>query len=83
VIPWTGPTYNSPSLGTGTVCLQTTHAVRGGNCGNFAAGRTLAVNGTVMTCNGQNWTSVPAAVDGGYCFTATAGNYPWAFLTLW
>jgi hypothetical protein len=76
-------TYNNPNLGTGEVCFQTTHAIVGGNCGNFAAGRVLTVNGASRPCNGANWSSVPAAVNGGYCIRATAGQYSWAFLTLW
>lgn len=82
VITWTG-SYQSGSLGTGTICRETTQAVVGGNCGNFASGRQLLVNGTPMTCNGQNWTSLPAAENGGYCITTTSGDYDWAFFTLW
>ena len=86
----TGPTsftmngsYSSGSLGTGAVCRQTTSVVHGGNCGNFASSRTLSVNGTKMTCSGGNWSSVPAARNGGYCISATAGDYAWAYYTLW
>jgi len=81
VITWTN-SYQSGTLGTGTICRETTQAVVGGNCGNLAAGRQLMVNGTPMTCNGQNWTSVPAAENGGYCISTTAGDYAWAFFTL-
>ena len=79
---WTG-TYNGNNLGTGALCLQTTQAIAGGNCGNFAAGRTLTVNGQSRPCTGANWSSVPAPVNGGYCIKATAGDYASAFITLW
>jgi hypothetical protein len=81
-ISWAGQ-YNNTTLGTAEVCFQTTQSVAGGNCGNFAAGRAFTVNGVSRTCNGVNWSSVPAPVNGGYCFHATAGNYAWAHLTLW
>ena len=75
--------YSSGNLGAGAVCRQTTSVVRGGNCGNFASPRALSVNGTQMTCNGGNWSSIPAARNGGYCISATSGNYAWAYYTLW
>jgi hypothetical protein len=75
--------YSSGSLGTGVVCRQTKSVVRGGNCGNFASTRSLYVNGTKMTCNGGNWSSLPAARNGGYCISTTAGDYAWAYTTLW
>lgn len=82
VFNWSG-SYQSGQLGTGTICRETTQAVVGGNCGNLAPGRTLSVNGSVMPCNNLNWSSIPAPVNGGYCVTTTAGQYPWAFFTLW
>lgn len=81
-ITWSG-TYNNPALGTAAVCLQTTQSVSGGNCGNFAAARVLRVNGQTRACTGANWSSIPAQVNGGYCISATPGNYSNAFLTLW
>jgi mannobiose 2-epimerase len=75
--------YSSGSLGTGVVCRQTTSAVHGGNCGNFASSRSLSVNGTKMTCNAGNWSAIPAARNGGYCISTTSGNYAWAYFTLW
>jgi len=82
VFSWSG-SYQSGQLGTGLVCRETTQAVHGGNCGGVAAGRQLFVNGQTMACNTQNWTSIPAAVNGGYCVTTTAGNYTWAAFALW
>jgi hypothetical protein len=79
---WDGK-YQSGDLQTGAVCRETMQNVSGGNCGNFASSRTLSVNGAVMTCNNQNWTGVPAMRNGGYCIHATAGDYPWAYYTLW
>jgi hypothetical protein len=75
--------YSSGNLGTGTVCRQTTSVVHSGNCGNFASGRTLSVNGTPMTCNGGSWSTVPAARNGGYCVSVTSGNYAWGYFTIW
>jgi hypothetical protein len=50
--------------------------------GNFASTRSLSVNGTTMTCNGGNWSAVPAARNGGYCISTTSGNYAWGYFTL-
>ena len=75
--------YSSGNLGTGTVCRQTTSVVRGGNCGNLVSPRTLSVNGTPMTCNGGSWSTTPAARNGGYCVSATSGNYAWGYFTVW
>lgn len=75
--------YQSGNLGTGAGCFQTTSVVHGGNCGNFASPRTLSVNGVQETCNFQNWSSLPAPRNGGYCVQTTAGSYDWAYFTLW
>jgi hypothetical protein len=82
VFGWSS-SYQSGALGTAVVCRETTQNVAGGNCGNLAGGRTLSVNGTVMNCSGKNWTSIPAKRNNGYCVTTTAGNYAWAYFTLW
>ncbi|HYJ07479.1 MAG TPA: choice-of-anchor Q domain-containing protein, partial [Polyangiaceae bacterium] len=81
-ISWSG-SYQSGNLGTGAVCLETTQPVAGGNCGNFAAGRQLFVNGTQMPCNAGNWTSLPASVNGGYCVQVTPGGASYAYASLW
>jgi hypothetical protein len=75
--------FQSGSLGTGAVCLQTTSPVHGGTCGNFVNPRQLSVNGQTRSCNGSNWPSVPAARNGGYCIQTTAGNQPWAYVAVW
>jgi hypothetical protein len=75
--------YQSGNLGTAATCHQTTNNLFGGNCGNFSGGRALFVNGTQMTCNGGNWPSLPAKVNGGYCVYTTAGDFAWAYFTAW
>ncbi|HET7541659.1 MAG TPA: hypothetical protein VFK05_17415 [Polyangiaceae bacterium] len=81
-ITWSG-SYQSGQIGTGAVCLQTTMVVHGGNCGNFISPRSLTVNGQSRPCNNLNWATIPPARNGGYCVQTTAGNQPWAFITLW
>jgi hypothetical protein len=76
--------YQSGNLQTGAVCRETTQNVVDGNCGNFVSPRTLSVNGKVMTCNNQNWTTTtPPKRNGGYCVSTTQGQYPYAFFTVW
>lgn len=82
VFNWSG-SYQSGQLQTGAVCRETTQNVAGGNCGNLVAPRSLSVNGTVMTCNNQNWSNVPPKRNGGYCVSTTPGSHPYAFFTLW
>jgi len=75
--------FQSGNLGTNATCHQTTATLNGGNCGNFVSPRTLSVNGTVMSCNNGNWSSLPAKVNGGYCIQATPGQFSYAYMTLW
>ena len=75
--------YQASNIGTGAVCYQTTSILHGGNCGNVASGRTLSVNGSQRPCTGANWSSVPAARNGGYCIQTTSGNYSYAYFTTW
>jgi len=75
--------FQSGNLGTAATCHQTTGPLNGGNCGNFVSPRVLKVNGTTMTCNNQNWPTIPPKVNGGYCITTTAGNQPWAYVATW
>ena len=75
--------YQSGNLLTGAHCYQTTSVVHGGNCSNFVSPRTLQVNGTTETCNNMNWSSVPAARNGGYCVQVTSGNQSYASFALW
>ncbi len=78
-----GNNYQSGALGTGAICRETTEPVAGGNCSNVASGRTFQVNGVSKTCNGQNWSSVPAARNGGYCVQLSSGNWSTAAFTVW
>jgi len=80
-ITWSG-SFQGTNLGTGARCFQTTQAVNGGNCGNFQSPRSLSVNGVTEVCNNQNWSSVPPRRNGGYCVNVTAGQFPWAYVTL-
>jgi beta-glucosidase len=82
-IVFAGPGFSSGNLGTAATCHQTLANLAGGNCGNFAAGRTFRVNDTLMACNSGNWPSLPAKRNGGYCFQATAGDFAWAYFTTW
>jgi hypothetical protein len=43
----------------------------------------LKVNGTTEACDWNNWTSVPAKRNGGYCIQATSGKYSYAAFTAW
>lgn len=75
--------YQSGNLGTSATCHETTAVLHGGNCGNFVSPRTLSVNGTTMSCSYSNWSTIPAARNGGYCIQTTGGNYAWAYFTAW
>jgi len=82
--PTTFPeSFQSGNLGTNASCYQTTASLQGGNCGNFSGTKTLSVNGTPMTCNNQNWSSLPAKKNGGYCVSVTSGNFSYAYFTTW
>jgi hypothetical protein len=70
---FTTESYSSGNVGTGAACFETTASIMGGNCSNVTAPRTFSVNGKEETC-GQNWPSLPAKIDGGYCFQFTAGT---------
>jgi len=50
-------------------------------CGNFATGRTLRVNDTLVSCGGN--VTLPAKRNGGYCVQASAGDHPWAYFSTW
>jgi len=80
---WSGGSYFSGDLGTGAVCLETLQQAVGGNCGNFASGRQLSVNGAQKVCSGANWMNAPVERNGGYCVHTTAGDHPWAYFYLW
>lgn len=82
-VVFTSASYQPPGgLGTGATCHETTVNLAGMNCGNFAAGRTFSINGTLVSCNGGNVT-LPAKRNGGYCMQASAGNYSYAYFQTW
>jgi hypothetical protein len=72
--------YQSPNLGTNAVCISTTAALSGGGRYN-TAGRTFSINGQQMSGDGSF--TLPAKVNGGYCFQATAGGYSYATFNTW
>lgn len=80
---WSGSSYNSGNLGTGAVCRETLQPVANGNCGNFAGGRQLQINGVQKVCSGANWLTPPTPRNGGYCVQTTAGNHDYAYFALW
>ena len=70
--------YNSGNLGVNATCHQTSAAITSGNCGNMGS-RSFTINGTAMTCNFQNFASLPTKRNGGYCFQASAGTPDYAY----
>jgi hypothetical protein len=67
--------FGSGPLGTGAGCFQTETQIHGGNCSNFAAGRTLSINGVAQSCN--NFV-IPATRVGGYCIVVGSGDASFA-----
>jgi aqualysin 1 len=79
-VVFTNANFHSGNLGTAATCHETTTSPSMINCGNFAAGRTFHINGQLRTCSFQDipLASIPK-VNGGYCFRASAGDFPWAY----
>jgi hypothetical protein len=75
------PGTKSPDLGTGAACMDVvgtsiTHIV----CGNFVSPRTMTINGTTtVDCVTGGGYALPAAVNGGWCFQASSGQYTYAY----
>jgi len=66
---------NSGSFGTtGAVCFRTADNIQGWACSNMT-GRTIKVNGVVLTCGAV---PLPAKVNGYYYFDASAGGVDYA-----
>lgn len=82
-LSWSGSSFQSGNIGTGSICRMTYQTIVNGNCGNFAAGRQFRVNGTSRTCNGAQWSPAPTERNGGYCLSSTSGNHSYAYYTLW
>jgi hypothetical protein len=81
-IVFSSANFNSGNLGAAATCHQTVANLAGAVCGNFATGRTLRVNSVQVTCNNGNIT-LPAKRNGGYCFQASTGDFPWAYFATW
>jgi len=77
---FTTQSYQSPALGTGATCHQTTANLQGVQCSEVTAPRTFSVNGTVRSCSTN---TPPAKRNGGYCIQTTAGNPSWASFVTW
>jgi hypothetical protein len=77
----TTKSFSSGNVGTGAVCFESKVAIQGGNCSSVPAPRTFSVNGTVEACDGPNWPSLPAMIDGGYCYQFTAGQPDYSSFT--
>jgi hypothetical protein len=67
---------------TGAVCLRTGANVNGWGCSNFA-GRTVALNGTTVSCGAMPQIPLAKLSDGYTYFSVSAGTYPWASLYYW
>jgi len=73
----------STNQGTDATCYESTLTHQGGNCGNFMAPRTFSINGTVIPiCTSGGNFSLPARVNGGYCFQSSAGQPQFAYFGL-
>jgi hypothetical protein len=81
-VVFTTANYSSGNLGTAATCHQTTANLAGASCGAMGT-RTFKVNGVTQTCSGGNIT-LPAKVNGGYCFQATAVTPdPYSWFSTW
>jgi hypothetical protein len=60
------------ALGSDELCDELAATLVVGSCSDLPQGRTLTVNGKVMTCDRATW-QMPAAVNGGYCLHVDAG----------
>jgi hypothetical protein len=75
------PGAKSPDLGTGATCDEVVGSVGHVVCGNFVAPRTMTVNGTAIDCVAGGTFTLPTPQNGGFCFVASAGQYPYAYFT--
>jgi hypothetical protein len=73
-------TFTSGNVGTGAACYETTQNIMGGNCSNVPAPRTFSINGKAVSCAGSNFT-LPAKINGGYCFEFSAGTPDYSAFT--
>jgi hypothetical protein len=78
-----GPSISVGNLGTtAEACHYSAVPISGGNCSNDGS-RTLQVNGTTMSCDTGNWSSIPAARNGGHCIHITAGTPDYIGYATW
>jgi FtsP/CotA-like multicopper oxidase with cupredoxin domain len=76
-----GSNFQSGPLGAGASCFETTSRLFQGASSNFAAGKSLTVNGRAEPLNG-NWNyPLPPMRDDGYCIQVSAGNNATASFT--
>ncbi len=78
------PAVNSGDLGTGATCDEVVGSVSHVVFGNFVSPRTFSINGTAISyssSNGGSTVALPAAVNGGWCLQAGAGNNSFAYFT--
>jgi len=78
---FTSNNYQAGALGSGTVCRETTAALSGVNFSNIA-GRTIKINGEAYVSDGTI-SALPAKINGGYCFQASAGGMDFASFATW
>jgi hypothetical protein len=71
------------NIGKDELCIERTASINGGNCSNLDENRTLTINGTQMNCDWQDWNTIPAPVDGGYCIHITAGGFDYDSYYIW
>jgi len=71
--------FTSGNVGTAAACYETTVSIMGGNCSNVPAPRTFTINGKAQSC-ASNFT-LPAKVNGGYCFEFSAGTPEYSAFT--
>jgi Ricin-type beta-trefoil lectin domain len=67
--------FQSGNVGTAAACYQTTFPLAGFQSSNMT--------GRTFTINGQTTSTLPAKVNGGYCFVASAGGYSYASFSTW
>jgi hypothetical protein len=74
--------WNTGNFGTtGAVCYRASQTIYGWNCSNMA-GRTVSINGgpASATCGGG---ALAKHTDGFTYFSVSAGQYPWASISVW
>jgi hypothetical protein len=78
-IVFTSANFNSGNLGTAATCPPDRREHQRRQLRQLRDGPHLPINDSLVSCTGGNWSSLPAKRNGGYCFQATAGDFPWAF----